>query len=65
MKLMDKIMVSAYSVFKISRVHLGVRVLSFCDYGNVGGQLKTRYDDVFGEKTKGDLHHKRNILTNK
>ena len=27
------------------------------NYGNLGGHLKTRHDDAFGEKTKGDLYH--------
>ena len=35
---------------KFSRVRLGVRVLSFHNFGNLGGQLKTRYDDTFGKK---------------
>ena len=43
---------------KIGRVRLGDRVLSFHNFGNLGGQLKTRYDDAFGEKRKGDLYHK-------
>ena len=46
-------------IFKFGRVRLGVRVLSFHNFGNLGSQLKTRYDDTLGEKWKGDLYHKR------
>ena len=48
------------SIFKFDRVRLGARVLCFHNFGTLGGQLKTRYDDEpFGEKWKGDLYHKR------
>ena len=36
--------------------------LSFRNFGNLGSQLKTRYGDAFGEKWKGDLYHKCNII---
>ena len=36
--------------------------LSFHNCGNLGGQLKTRYDDAFGVKRKGDLYHKRTTI---
>ena len=39
---------------KLGWVRLGVRVPSFHDFGNLGGQLKTRYDDTFGQKRKRD-----------
>ena len=45
-----KIMASAYPVFKFGRVRLGVRVPSFHNFGNLGGQLKSRYDDARSEK---------------
>ena len=45
-----KIMASAYPVFKFGRVRLGVRVPSFQNFGNLGGQLKSRYDDARSEK---------------
>ena len=46
------------SIFKFGQVCLGDGVLSFHNFGNLGGQLKTRYDDAFGEKRKGDLYNK-------
>ena len=49
-------------IFKIGRVRLGVKVLSFHNFGNLGGQLKTRHNDALGEKRKGDLYHKRVIV---
>ena len=45
-----KIMASAYPVFKFGRVRLGVRVPSFHYFGNLGGQLKSSYDDARSEK---------------
>ena len=45
-----KIMASAYPVFKFSRFRLGVRVPSFHNFGNLGGQLESRYDDARSEK---------------
>ena len=36
--------------FKFGRVRLGVRVPSFHNFGNLGGQLKSRYDDARSEK---------------
>ena len=48
------------SIFKFGRIDLGVRVLSFHDFGNnLSDQLKTRYDDALGEKWKGNLWYKR------
>ena len=47
------------SSFKFGRARLGIKVLSFHNFGNLGGELKTRYDNAFGEKRKGDLYHKR------
>ena len=44
---------------KFGRFRLGVKVLSFHNFGNLGGQMRTMYDDAFGEKWKGDLYHKR------
>ena len=38
------------STFQFDRVRPGVRVLSFLNFGTLGGQLKTRYDDASGEK---------------
>ena len=35
---------------------LGFRVLSFHNFSNLGGQLKNRYDYVFGEKRKDCLY---------
>ena len=39
--------------------YIGVNVLSSHNFGNLGGQLKTRYDETLGEKRKGDPYHKR------
>ena len=50
------------SIFKFDWVCLGVGVLSFHNFGTLSGQLKTRYDEAFGEKQKGDLYHKRNSM---
>ena len=49
------------SIFKLifGWVRQGVRVPSFHNFCNLGGLLKTRYDDAFGEKRKGDLYYKR------
>ena len=47
-------------IFKFGRVRLGIRVFSSHNFGNLGGQMKTRYKDAFGEKCKGDLYHERN-----
>ena len=40
---------------KLGRLLLGFRVLSFHNFSNLGGQLKTGHDDAFGEKRKGGL----------
>ena len=34
-------------------------LLSFHNFGTLGSQLKTRYNNTLGEKWKGDLYHKR------
>ena len=47
-------------IFKFGGVRLGVRVLSFHNFGNLGSQLKTKYDAALGKKWKSDLYHKRN-----
>ena len=39
-------------IFKFGQVRQGVRVLSFHYFGNLGGQLKTRYDDALARKEK-------------
>ena len=37
-------------IYEFGRVRQDVRVLSFYNFGNLGNQLKTRYDDALGEK---------------
>ena len=44
------------------RLGLGVRVLSFNNFGNLRWSAETRYDDAFGEKWKGDLYHTLTII---
>ena len=39
----------------LGRLLLGFRVLSFHNFSNLGGQLKTGHDDAFGEKRKSGL----------
>ena len=43
-------MIAVEIASNLVQVRLGVRVPSFHNFGNLGGQLKTRYDDAFGEK---------------
>ena len=47
----------AKNKIKFGRVRLDVRVPSSHNFSNLGGQLKTRYNDTFGENWKGDLYH--------